>query len=212
MSSVHHNYKFNYLKSVFDGKANYAIEGINLTSENYEHAICILKERFGDPQVIITASMDGLSDLKSIYSSQEIAFLHKFYDSTEIHSRNLTSFDINMVHYSPILISVIMSTLPEDCNLNISQQMPPGKWILKSLLDVFKHELISVERVSGSYNSNLCRCESHNSSDQSPTSGAVLTMVEGRNGKSMITYTFCKMNHPSNLCHIEKKYLLVKKF
>ena len=48
-SSVHHNSnldnitKFNYLKSVLDGKASYAIQSINLASENYEHATCILK-------------------------------------------------------------------------------------------------------------------------------------------------------------------------
>ena len=65
-SSVHHNSnldnitKFNYLKSGLDCKASYANQEINLTSENYEHAICVLKERFGDPQVIIAARMDAL--------------------------------------------------------------------------------------------------------------------------------------------------------
>ena len=136
--------------------------------------------------------MDVLLDLKPIYSSQVIALLRKFYYTIEIHSRNLTSFDISMEHYGPILISVIMRKLPEDFKLNISWQMPPGKWIFKSLLDVFKHELISRERFSDSYYSKLTRSDPYNSSNQSPkTSGTVLTMGEGRNGKSMITYTFC---------------------
>ena len=78
------------MKNTLDGKASYAIQGIDLTSEDYEHVICILKERFGDPQVIITTNMGALLDLKAIYSSQDIALLRKFYDSIEIHSWNLT--------------------------------------------------------------------------------------------------------------------------
>ena len=74
------------MKSVSDGKVSYAIQGRNLTSENYEHGICILKERSGDPQEIIAARMDALLDLKPIYSSQDRALFRKFYDSIEIHS------------------------------------------------------------------------------------------------------------------------------
>ena len=107
-----------------------------------------------------------------------------------------------MEHHGPILISVIMSKLSEDFRPNISRQMPPSKWILKSLLDVFKHELISKERFSGSCYSELPRCSPHNSSNQSPkTSSAVLTIREGRNGKLIITCKFCEMNHPSDSCH-----------
>ena len=76
---------------------------------------------------MITASV--MKGLKPIYSSQDIALLRKFYDSIEIPSRNLTLFYISMEHYGPILISVIMSKLPEDFKLNIFRQMPPGKWI-----------------------------------------------------------------------------------
>ena len=47
-----------------------------------------------------------------------------------------------MEPYGPILISVNMSKLPEDFKLSISRQMPPVKWIFKSFLDAFKHELI----------------------------------------------------------------------
>ena len=54
------------MKNFLDSKASDAIQGTNLASENYEHAVCVLKERFGDSQVIITASMDSLLDLKPI--------------------------------------------------------------------------------------------------------------------------------------------------
>ena len=96
-----------------------------------------------------------------------------------------------------------MSKLSEDFRPNISRQMPPSKWILKSLLDVFKHELISKERFSGSCYWELPRCDPHNSSNQSPkTSSAILTMGGGRNGKLIITCKFCEMNHLSDSCDI----------
>ena len=66
------------MKNFLDSKASDAIQGTNLASENYEHAVCVLKERFSDSQVIITASMDSLVDLKPIFSSQDMALLRKF--------------------------------------------------------------------------------------------------------------------------------------
>jgi hypothetical protein len=42
--------KFNYLNSLLQGAAARAIQGLSLTSTNYEHVIALLKERFGKPQ------------------------------------------------------------------------------------------------------------------------------------------------------------------
>ena len=45
--------KFNYLRNKVSGEARSAIQGLNLINENYEVAIGILKERFGNEQEII---------------------------------------------------------------------------------------------------------------------------------------------------------------
>jgi hypothetical protein len=47
--------KFNYLNSLLEGAAARAIQGLSLTSANYEHAIALLKERFGKPQRVVTS-------------------------------------------------------------------------------------------------------------------------------------------------------------
>ena len=65
-SAVHRNEgisnidKFNYLKSVLEGDAARAIQGLTLTEANYDAAVKLLQERFGRPQQIISAHMDQL--------------------------------------------------------------------------------------------------------------------------------------------------------
>ena len=52
--------KFNYLRNLFEWPAAGAIRGLPLTAENYESAKAILKKRFGQPQVIVKAHMEGV--------------------------------------------------------------------------------------------------------------------------------------------------------
>ena len=64
-SAVHKNDKlspidkFNYLKGRLVGVAKSAIAGLSLSNENYNVAIGILKERFGDRQEIIDLHYKG---------------------------------------------------------------------------------------------------------------------------------------------------------
>lgn len=140
-SAIHKNTKlddvtkFNYLNSLLDKSAANSLKGLTLSSENYQNAIKILKDRFGDPQIIISANTDALLPLPSVPSSHNILELTNVYDTIEIHARNLQNFDINPEHYGPILISVIMSKLPDDFRLNILRMMPAGKWEFNKLLD-----------------------------------------------------------------------------
>ena len=47
--------KFSYLKGYVCGAAEKSIEGLTLTGENYEEALTILKERYGNPQLVIVS-------------------------------------------------------------------------------------------------------------------------------------------------------------
>ena len=44
--------KFNYLRCFLDGEASHAIAGLSLTNENYKEALDLLKNRYGNPQLI----------------------------------------------------------------------------------------------------------------------------------------------------------------
>ena len=51
--------KFNYLKSLVQGQAADTINGFSLTGDNYKEAIKLLKERYGNKQVLISAHMES---------------------------------------------------------------------------------------------------------------------------------------------------------
>ena len=53
--------KYNYLNSLLEGPAARAVQGLTLTEANYDSAIELLKWRFGKPQQVISAHMDGTS-------------------------------------------------------------------------------------------------------------------------------------------------------
>ena len=150
-STVHSNRalddvsKFNCLKSLLEGKAKACLLGLDTTSENYKNAIELLHERFGDPQTIISSHMDTLLSLRPV-KTEDVEQLREIYDVLEIHTRSLNAFDISAKNYCPILNSIIMCTLPRNIKLDISRQMPAGKWDVMKLMDVFKRELVARER------------------------------------------------------------------
>ena len=52
--------EFSYLKGYLTGPAEKCIEGLPLTNENYEEALTILREQFGNPQLTIASHMHNL--------------------------------------------------------------------------------------------------------------------------------------------------------
>ena len=75
-SAIHNNDdipkvdKFNYLNSLLEGPAFKTIQGFTLTGSNYDSAIQMLQERFGDPQQIISAHMEGLLKISTCVSDR----------------------------------------------------------------------------------------------------------------------------------------------
>ena len=133
-SSIHLNTslapinKFSYLKTLLTGKVKDALNSLDLTSGNYDKAVVILKSSFGDPQVVIHLSIDVLLALHSVSSSCNITDLRKVYNKVETVSRNLLCSEIHAEHFCPILMAVLMKKLPSDLCLQVSRNMPQGKW------------------------------------------------------------------------------------
>ena len=146
-SSVHSNTsfapinKFSYLKTFLTGKAKDALNSLELTSGNCDKAVAILKSRFGDFQVDIQSNIDILLALHPISSSSNITDLRKIYDKVETVSRNLQRFEVSAEHFSGILIAVLMKKLPSDLRLQVSRNIPQGKWKISKLLGEFENEL-----------------------------------------------------------------------
>ena len=79
--------KFNYLKAQFKGTASEVISGLELTQENYNIAINLLKERYGNKQIMIKAHFAKLMNLSM--ATFKTTSLKKFYDTMEKYLRCL---------------------------------------------------------------------------------------------------------------------------
>ena len=75
--------KMNYPKATLDGEAAEVISGLALTNGNYEEAIRLLQERYGQNEIIINAHYTSLMDLPT--SSSQTASLRASYDVREKH-------------------------------------------------------------------------------------------------------------------------------
>ena len=66
--------KFNYLNSLLEGVAAMTIQGLSLIVANYDSAVEMLKERFGNIQQIITKHMEELLRLLTVLATKLQAF------------------------------------------------------------------------------------------------------------------------------------------
>ena len=69
--------KFSYLKSVLKNSAAAAISGIPVTSENYDLAITLLKEKFGKKEALIESLYAKLQNLPKVNKFSEIKHTHE---------------------------------------------------------------------------------------------------------------------------------------
>ena len=195
--------KFNYLKSVLRGSALSSISGLSLTSENYEQAVDILKKRYGNKQLLISSHMDKLLSISPVTSVNDIGKIRNVYDEIEVHVRNLNSLQIDTKQYGPVLISVVMSKVPEQIKLIISRAMPENNaWEVDRLLEILKQEIESRERCR--YMSNVTspkddRVRRTKSPDDEFTAASLVTDAKR---EYPITCIYCRRGHSSSRCTV----------
>ena len=114
--------KFNYLRSLLDHTALDSINGLTLSSANYQQAIDILSKRFGNKQLIISKHMDTLLNIDAISSDRNFKDLRRLYDHTESHVRSLKSLGIESASYGALLAPVLLSKLPPELRLIVSRK------------------------------------------------------------------------------------------
>ena len=156
-SAVHSNEsldkitKYNYLRSLLVGDAAATVSGLALTSDNYDEAVSILRARYGNKQVLISTHIDNLLNLPSVGSSKDVKKLCQLYGDIENNVRSLTNLKVASSHYGPVLISIVMSKLPDDIKLVVSRFMAScsseseTEWKMDELMKVLKQEIESRE-------------------------------------------------------------------
>ena len=89
--------KFNYLRSYLTEATSECIKGLSLTSANYQKAVEILKERYGNTQILISSYMDVLAKVPMADNMRDIDKLRRIYNSLETSVRNLTGCGNNFL-------------------------------------------------------------------------------------------------------------------
>ena len=140
--------KFNYLRTLLEGPAAAAVAGLSLTSSNYTEAVAVLKKRFGNKQLIISAHMDMLMNLEGVSSGQNLKAIRELHNDVESHVRSLQSLGVPSSSFGAMLASVIMNKLPHDLRLAVSKEITDGEWDLKKVMAVVEKEIDARERAA----------------------------------------------------------------
>ena len=87
--------KFCYLKYFLCDSAKSCISGLSHSSANYFEAIELLKQRYGNPKMLINAYMKRFVQLPVIKNNNDVFGLRKLYDQVESSVRNLKSLQMD---------------------------------------------------------------------------------------------------------------------
>ncbi|XP_053380526.1 uncharacterized protein LOC128548911 [Mercenaria mercenaria] len=124
--------KFTYLRNKLYGEAKRAIMGIALTEENYDVAIEILKDRFGNIQEVIDLHYNQMINLYP--ASNKTESLRILLDKVEKHLRSLEVLHQNI--NQDVFVSMIRSKLPQHVLLQLEiQKGTVDKWTVSILRD-----------------------------------------------------------------------------
>ena len=117
--------------------------GFQLTNSNYEQAITLLTDRFGQPHKVIDAHMQALLDITS--PDTQLESLQKFYDTLETHIRALASLGKAQETYGDLLIPIILGKLPNEIRRNLARDHTSPDWTIDQLQNALQKELRILE-------------------------------------------------------------------
>ena len=137
--------KFNYLRSQLQGDASRVLAGLPLTEENYDAAIELLSEQYGQPLKIEEAHMKALSEISS--PSNTLSSLQLFYDTIQAHLRGLAALGKTEDLFATMLIPTILSKLPVDIRRNLARDHGNKAWTMTEVKEAILKEISVLECV-----------------------------------------------------------------
>ena len=135
------------------------IERFPLSHDNYEHAIRLLEERYGNLQLIILTHMNKLVQLEKV-TSCNVVELRRLYDKIENNVRALNSVGIDAEHFGPFLIPIVMDKLPNAVSLQITRKLGKDSWVIEEFIQCIDKEISArVQLQLVKLPSNVCFAE-----------------------------------------------------
>ena len=140
--SLHNVDIFNYLKSQLQGTAAEVLSGLELTKDNYNVAIELLKERYGRKHIMADAHYAKMMNMPM--ATYRATSLRTFYDTTEKHLRCLRSLgeDDNQMQ----VLSMLKSKLPRSVLLDLERMKAEDEeWTVKNFRKLLQRHINAQE-------------------------------------------------------------------
>ena len=177
--------KFNYLKSLLYNEALKTVTGFALTNANYEKAISLLHERYGQEHKITQKYMQALIDIPP--PKYTLSSLRNYYDQIEIYIRGLESLGQNDDSYGALLVPIVLNKLPGEIRKNLARVFGSTNIRLNDLRRGIFEELNIME--AG---------KAHDAIENPTATAAFLTNTKSRNRQPSNTYSSNKTQQKTN--------------
>ena len=109
--------KFAYLLSCLTGEAKSSLSGLSLNNDNFELAIRILTDKFGNKDSVIREHLRKLQNCKCPNASA--ASLKQFFYEITMHTRCLSNLGTLAGNYETMLMPILIHKLPEEIRLRV---------------------------------------------------------------------------------------------
>ena len=109
----------------------HVISGFTLNNANYQEAVTLLQERFGQTNEIVHAHMRALSNLSK--PTNTVSSLRHFHNTIESHIRSLSALGMPENSYNALLATIIYDKLPTDTRQHMARSHTTQDWTLTQL-------------------------------------------------------------------------------
>ncbi|XP_037926713.1 uncharacterized protein LOC119661436 [Hermetia illucens] len=116
--------KTEHIDLIEDELAADTIAGFTPTNANYDSAVSLLLEQYGNVDKLVDHTMQQLMNLSRINSRHDVTKLRKLYTDIRAHTRSLTALNVPSSQYSIMLRSLILHCLPHDLVIDFHRLHP----------------------------------------------------------------------------------------
>ena len=110
-----------------------------MTVDNYKQALDNIVQRYSNEQLLISTHTNQLLSIKPILHLRDAKKLRETFDKIKLSVRNLKTLNVDPEQYDPVLVSIIMSKLPNKIRLFISRAMLLNReWDIEIIMNHFK--------------------------------------------------------------------------
>lgn len=131
------------MKSYLSGAVAKTVAGLMLTDSNYDHALEILRDRYGRKDIVVNAHMTKLLNLNPVKKVSDVVALRQLYDDCEIQICSLESLGVVSETYGSLLCPVLLQLIPEQIALQYSRQRGASdEWRVSEVMEFLQNEIV----------------------------------------------------------------------